>query len=147
MCFLIIKTTAEPGRLLKALDVTLPYVDIILAEIQVEGIRLSTIRCWIWRSAWLAFVVMKTSCGRESATNDWTGLILPGKQYCGHWLLDHVGSVHVALVNFRVAVKFVAGDTSRQRPEARQAALLLQHMVIPSRGSWQGTSSLIEPLG
>lgn len=66
-------------------------------------------------------------------------------QYFGHTALDHVRSVHVALMNLFVAdVEFVV--VSLQSPDGRQASVLLQHMLIFAVES-HGTSLLRSPLG
>lgn len=74
-----------------------------------------------------------------------SGIIILGKQYCGHWLLDHVESVHVALMNLVADVVLV--DISLQSPDDRHAALLLQHMLVFAPAKSHGTSSLLWPFG
>lgn len=65
-------------------------------------------------------------------------------QYGGHIALDHVTSVHVALMNLAADVEFVV--SSLQSPDGRQASTLSQHMLIAAAGS-HGTSLLCSPLG
>lgn len=66
-------------------------------------------------------------------------------QYVGHIGLDHVRSVHVALMNLFVPdVVFVF--VSLQSPDGRQASALLQHKLV-SAVELHGTSLLCSPLG
>ena len=65
-------------------------------------------------------------------------------QYGGHIELDHVLSVHAALMNLVADVEFVVD--SLQSPDGRQASTVLQHILNAAVGS-HGTSLLCSPLG
>lgn len=129
---LVREAAAKPGGWSKALDVTLLNVHVVLLQIQVE-------HCTVASLIFSGKVSIISSLGKERA------ITILGTQYCGHWLLDHVESVHVALMNLVADVVFV--DMSLQSPDERQAALLLQHMLVVAPAESHGTSSLLWPLG
>lgn len=115
---------------------TLPDVDIVLAQVQVEG-------RYIGRAGICSRSVKSFRYPRMSLSQ--CGDVL-GMQNGGQTSLVHVMSVHVARMNLSVSADVPFVVTLWQSPEGRHALGVLQHMLNVEFGS-HGTSSLGEPFG